>query len=119
MSGDLTPTELRVKVAEAMGWDVPHEFDCISAWSPPDGLGHRTWMHLPDFGAPDWSATGAVLDEMARREMSPDLAYSLEFEQWHAYAVCSLMVGDASPHVAVCKAFLKAVARAKEPHDAR
>lgn len=153
----MTTTELRIKVAEAMGYKVVGE---AWAWCPdgawsvcaddeaacdyrtrevvalcphfnpthdddsPHACGYPTHALevVPNFGAPDWSATGAVLDEINRRgwgchtsKMLPRLSSTHDC----TITMDNGVVEATNPcrHRAICLAFLaaNAHARAKEP----
>lgn len=119
----MTPTELRVKVAEAMGWTgirykSPESYLDAGHYGSPPGK-PRQPEPLPDFGARDWSATGAVLDEIERRggglwlfrANPPETLVSVESGRTMP---CVQRI-DQCIHRAICLAFLEAHARAKEP----
>lgn len=123
----MNATELRVKVAEAMGWTN------IAPYRPPPGY-KSSWegvphgQHppsgnsgaIPNFGAPDWSATGAVLDEIERRGWGCHTSkFRPRLSSTHDCSITTddsvVEVTDPCRHVAICLAFLEAHARAKEP----
>ena len=71
---DMTAEELRIAVAEAMGYENRGE----NRWVEPkrDTSTIRLSLHekfIPNFGGDDWEATGQVLDEIERRRWSYQL----------------------------------------------
>lgn len=112
----MTPAELRVAVAKEMGW---------KRFSTADNgalLGKKRipedWQYIPNFGAPDWEATGAIIDEIERRGWGWTREQEGVDNGWvgvgpHGDAPCltRMKPGVADFHRAVALAFLAACER--------
>lgn len=107
---------IRIRVAEAMGWKDIRNY----AGAMPFGIRNGDEEFVPNFASPDWSATGAVLDEIERRGWGCHTSkFRARLSSTHD---CSITTDDGcieetNPcrHLAICLAFLAAHDRAKEP----